>query len=261
MTSPTHAKSSPTGRYYEHPLTAERATSVTKCCGVLNKPALVNWAAKLVATYAVEHLNEWFRLGKSQATDLLKGEPNRVMRASGDLGSLVHGAVEAKVIGGPILPAVEEVCRAHLEHFAQFCADFEPVFICCEATLWSRQHGYAGTTDAFVSFNRPPAGLTAGDVVVLDYKTGSGVYPEAALQMSAYRYADFILLADGTEIPVPEVTAGAVLHLRPEGYQLVPVDTGPEVFELFLHCLALCEWVDGLSKRVIGPALCPPVLS
>jgi hypothetical protein len=128
--------------------------------------------------------------------------------------------------------------------FVQFIKDYKPIFLETEVTLFSRTHGYAGTADIFMQI---------GDkVYVADIKTGKGVWPEAALQMSAYRYADFIGRPDGREDRVPTCVGGLVLHLRPEGYTAIPVACGPNVFDTFLSALDVFRWnaIDG--EHTIG---------
>jgi hypothetical protein len=90
---------------------------------------------------------------------------------------------------------------------------------------------------------------------LLDMKTGKGVYPEVALQLAAYRNAEFIGLADGSEAEMPDVDACAVLHL-PEagGYELVDVRADADVFRTFLYVREVFRWQNEASKSVIlGP--------
>lgn len=93
--------------------------------------------------------------------------------------------------------------------------------------------------------------------LLLDHKTGSGVYPEVALQLAAYRHAQFMEAPDGSEHPVPEVDGGAVLHLRPDGYELVPVVCDEQVFSHFLWFREGFRWIEDVSKDVIGDPIRP----
>jgi hypothetical protein len=91
--------------------------------------------------------------------------------------------------------------------------------------------------------------------VLIDYKTGKGVYPDVALQLSSYRYAEFIGAPDGSEIPMPEVEACVVLHIPEQGeYELVEVEAGPEIFQAFLFVREVFRFMEETSKRVLlGP--------
>lgn len=82
--------------------------------------------------------------------------------------------------------------------------------------------------------------------------TKSGVHAEVALQLSAYERADYILLPDGTQVPIPSIDAAAVLHLRPEGWKLVPIQTSDDAFKTFLALKEVMAWDKTLSKAVVG---------
>jgi hypothetical protein len=137
----------------------------------------------------------------------------------------------------------------------------------------NEEEGYAGTLDYLLRSPLIAAALAAyfgcdvpADAVFCgDTKTGGeldvkGVYPEASLQMAAYRKARAAWLRDGTKVPMPATFwAGVVLHLRPEGYRLIPAVADDDVFAAFLTVKANAEWTSGLSKTVIRPALTLPV--
>lgn len=54
------------------------------------------------------------------------------------------------------------------------------------------------------------------------------------------------------QVPLPKMDAAAVLHLRPGGWNLVPVQTSDEAFTVFLALKEVMEWEKRLSKAVIG---------
>ena len=91
---------------------------------------------------------------------------------------------------------------------------------------------------------------------LIDNKTTrSGVHEEVAIQMAAYINADYILHADGTTSPLPEMSGAAVLHLRPEQTQLIPVSVKPELFDAFKALLAVWEYDKEAKRGVIGKAI------
>ncbi|NGZ99668.1 hypothetical protein G5V59_02740 [Nocardioides sp. W3-2-3] len=91
-----------------------------------------------------------------------------------------------------------------------------------------------------------------------------GVYPEAGLQMSAYRRAKVAWLRDGSRVPMPPTAqVGVVLHLRPEGYRLYPVRCGDTEYRYFRHAQMVDEWSSRIASAkapdpVIGKALVAP---
>ncbi len=85
----------------------------------------------------------------------------------------------------------------------------------------------------------------------------SGVFPDNALQLAAYRYADSYL--DGTPLkPMPQVDGCAVIHVRADGYSLVPLEAGPAEHRFFLYCRQLWRWQNEASKTVVGEEITAP---
>jgi hypothetical protein len=135
-----------------------------------------------------------------------------------------------------------------MDAFTLFVRDYEPEYLATEASVYSRKWHYAGTLDAIVKIDNR--------TLLLDAKTGKGVYPEVALQLAAYRYADFIGAPDGSEEPMYPVDGCAVLHLPAEGptYQLVDVRADEQIFKSFLYALEVFMWQEDYSKGVLlGP--------
>ncbi len=86
-----------------------------------------------------------------------------------------------------------------------------------------------------------------------DWKTTrSGVHAEVALQETAYKNADYIILPDGTKADIPHLDAGIVVHARPEGGQVVPARIDDSLFEIFLALRQIWEWDRETSKSVLG---------
>jgi hypothetical protein len=99
-------------------------------------------------------------------------------------------------------------------------------------------------------------------VVLLDVKTGNRVYPEVCLQLAAYAAADFIGDPDGTtEQPLPAIHAGAVLHLRPGGYQLLAIPISRAVLEAFLAALAVFRFTTDLAPTLLPTPRPRPALT
>src|SRR4029077_590070 len=107
----------------------------------------------------------------------------------------------------------------------------------------------------------------------LDFKTGSGVWIDFVLQLAAYRYAEFFVLAGdvddqgvAVEHPMPPVDATGIVHLRGDGsYELVPLEAGPEAFAVFGAAQQTAEFRQygdrSASDAWIDEALRPPELS
>jgi hypothetical protein len=212
--------------------------------GGVPAPFLVQWAAKAAAEYAIANLDRLALLPPGQAVREVKRAPWTARDAAADLGTAVHALIEAQATGRP-RPELPPEAGPLVAAFDQFTADHRPAWVASEATVFSRRYGYAGTLDAIAGLASRPG------LVLLDVKTGRGVYPEAALQLAAYAHAEFTGHPDGTEHPLPEVDGGAVLHLRPAGYQLIPVPVGQAVLEAFLAALAVFRWTTDLALNIL----------
>jgi hypothetical protein len=186
-----------------------------------------------------------------------------------------------------------------LAHFLQFVEEWQVTFEASEMVVANPEEKYAGTLDYLVRSpliveELVARGLLPADVprdvcLMGDTKTGGemctgdarcvelrpsvfkrdgcpqvlhtvkGVYPEAGLQMSAYRAASTAWLRDGTKVPMPEThPVGIVLHLRPEGYLVHPTVCDERVFRHFQHARVVAEWTTDTSKSVLGQALTTP---
>jgi hypothetical protein len=260
MTSPIHSQTIDGVRYYTSPTTQQKFVSVTSVLSTLDKPALRYWVGKQVAQYAVDERNLWLPIAEKDpkaAFDMIKGAPWRKTENSAALGSAVHAAVEARILGGdPDPEKVAEEVRPFVKSFLEFERMFQPEWEMSEATVLSYKHGYAGTIDAIATFNKPELGLVGR--YLIDWKTGaSGPYPEAALQLSAYRHADVVLLPNGTEQPLPETDGAIVVKVRPRSYEVVPADVTESTFKFFRHIQVAWKWQHEASKDVLGRPIRP----
>jgi hypothetical protein len=192
------------------------------------------------------------------AIDWLKQSPYRERDRKADIGTAVHEVVEAYVKRRPV-PTPIGGTEGYVAAFQQFLEDWKPRYELAEASVYNRKLHYAGTLDAICEIDGlGELGKTAK--IMLDYKTtGAGVYPEAALQLSAYRFAEFIGMPDGTEAPMPAVDGCAVVWLKPEGeYALVPVIADERTFTSFRYVQETFRWAEEISKGVIGQPLPAP---
>lgn len=238
-------------RYYVSPETGAKAPGVTSIIDMLPKPFLKFWASKVVAEQAVNNLGEIvgiaMRGDRDGAIDYLKRSPDRVTKAAADTGSEAHDYFE-RMAKGETVGRVHPDLRPYVDHFDAFLQEFSPEIVFTEETVWSEAHDYAGSFDAFAQIN--------GESVWLDWKTTrSGIHAEVALQLAAYRHSDYIIRPDGSRVPLPKADGGAVLHVRPEGWSLVPVNCGPKSFEFFLHLREIFRWEKEVKETVIGDPL------
>ena len=237
-------------RFYVSPESGEKVPGVTSVLGMLPKDFLRYWGQKLVAEAAVEELGTLVSMvlrDPSAAVDHLKKAPDRFTRKASDIGTAAHDYFERQARGesiGRVHPDLEPFVR----HFDDFLQTVQPEYHFMEETVWSDTHAYAGRFDAFATIQ--------GERVWLDNKTTrSGVHAEVGLQLAAYRYADNIIAEDGARTPMPEADGGAVVHVRPEGWSLVPVRCDEDAFGVFLTLRDVFRYEKEFKSTIIGRAL------
>ncbi|WP_017614171.1 hypothetical protein [Nocardiopsis salina] len=255
--------------YYRCHVTGEYLRSVTTILGKGSpKEALVHWAGNLVAETALDSLPYLVRSSRrvqerEEAYDWLRRAHTRKKDERADLGSAVHSLIEAHVLGAPVPEEIENnpELRPFLTHFHRFVDEFAVTFEASEMVVANYSESYAGTLDYLL---RSPY-VAGGALLMGDTKTGGeldvkGVYPEAGVQMAAYANAEFGWLRDGSRVPFPNDVhdVGVVLHLRPEGYRLIPVRCGRDVFDAFRHVRHVADFHTDLAPHVVGDALTPP---
>jgi hypothetical protein len=247
MTAPALAVMTDAGRVYRHPATGEEVPSVTTIIGGgVPKPALVGWAAKQAAEYAVANWDTLGSLGVADRVTQIKGAHERTSGTAAGLGDAVHDATDALCSGRPI-PDAEGAVKPFMAQFGKFLDERKPEFLMTEVTVWNRTYGYAGTFDWLA---RMGGWLTLGDT-----KTGKNVWPEVGLQLAALSHAEFILRPDGTEEPMPEAELLGVLHLRPRSWALIPVSRSEQCWQAFLAAKRITDWTRTVAPDVLGARL------
>lgn len=259
--SPPLAHQTKNGRYYSHPVTGVLVPSVTTVLdnGIPKQDVLVGWTAKKTALYAIENAPgiakaiaaadgnaaELDRIYKKIRDARFAPRPGQTRPAT-QLGSDVHAACEAILLGDN--PETDDEVGLYVQSFVRFLQERKPQVEVAECTVWSHRRQYAGTCDLICRLPDTPG------TTIIDYKTG-GIYAEVALQLSAYAWADCIILRDGTELEMPKIDYGAVLDLKPEGYRLLPVAIDEEQLKVFLYARAVAYWKAEVAPTVIGNPL------
>jgi len=245
------------GKNHYYKLDGERADGVTTLIGKgTPKPALPYWAAKVVAEKVADAHEDYLwalrQEGRDAMVNQLKRAPWEQRDAAAVRGTEVHGFAEKLVSGEPV--DVPDPLAGLVEQCAHFLDDWgvEPVLM--ERVVASRQWMYAGTFDLI-------ADVRDGRRVLFDYKTAaSGVWGETALQLAAYRNAETYLGTDDvTEVPVREIGIEQCMAVwvRHDEYQVLPVESGEEVFRTFLHVAHVARQMDRMRAWIGAPQAAP----
>jgi len=236
----------------------ERFPSVTTIIKQLDKPALPRWASRSVAEYVAaycERVTEekllWPEIKAHLSNvDKIKNVPWDYAEQRRDLGSNLHDLAERYVGGSVIDPRVfGSDIRPYVESFLKFQEEFGPEYLAMECGVFNRTHNYAGTLDCIVSLPKFGPVLWVGD-----YKVSKDTWPEHRLQLAALAHAEFIGLADGTEIEMPKVERGFNLLIGDAGYRLMEWPIGDHEFDAFLHLRGLRDFTtDGIKPVEVKP--------
>lgn len=244
---------------------SEPLWSVTTLIRAIDKPAIPYWAARGVATTAIQHRQyldaDVQRFGEREAIYQLSQAPWRQRSRAGEIGTAVHALIDAHVRGAE-LPPVPEDLRAEVEprfeQFHRFLAEYRPTFHGAEMTVYNPEHGWAGTLDELAEIGTRGLGLIDVKCTNAGRDGEPGVYAEHGLQCAAYRHGRWIVPVRGAwaePVPMPELAWGAVLWLATDRFALVEVDVSAETYRAFRIAAELWRWTDGPGKRaVLGEA-------
>lgn len=219
----------------------------------LPKRALTRWAARSVAEYVAdqpEHVETLRDMGRNSMVAALAQVPWTQRDRAAVRGTDVHALAERLVAGDEV--EVPEHLAGHVESYTRWLDEWEPTPVLTECPVGHRAHWWAGTLDGVVEMD--------GARWLVDIKTGKGVYAEHALQLATYASAEFAVV-DGEEVPLPAIDHLAVLHLRADGYDLVPVADKPgereEAYKAFRHIAWLAQRTDRLDSYIGQPVPVP----
>lgn len=252
---------------------ADGVTTLIK--GGRPNPALVGWSAREVAEYVADNLDTVYAMagmGRDSIVAALRAIPNTVRNNAATRGTQVHKLGEQ--LAADLAVEVPEELEGHVDSYVQFLDEWQVRPVLVEGVVGSRTWGYAGTTDLVADVTTPgpmlvadfpwlgadiPTGTTLRGI--FDPKTSrTGIFPDVAYQLAGYRYADSYVDAVGDEHPMADldIRFGAAVHVRADGYDLVPVDCGPETFKTFTYLATVARRVDG-DKALIGAPVYPEV--
>lgn len=245
--------------------------SVTTILKVIDKPALVNWAANLERESCVEAARVVFErlAGRKVSSTTFEAallteltsvkQHHRELEKASAIGTLTHGRIEWELrtqlgqkpkkefrLPEQIVDPQSGEISEHPAHIAYRSykawrdeAQLKPLAI--EQRVFSRKYKFAGTLDLYCE--------AYGALTVLDWKTGKGIYDESSLQNAAYRHAWIEM--EQAEAPI----AGLVVRLpkQPDdpGFEtkVIPWSEQEPLMVAFRAAKYLSDWTDANYKR------------
>lgn len=211
-----------------------KVPSVTTICGVINKPALVNWAINSTldvckgaiapgVEYAEAYLEAVWQAAKDASATLKRDAAKR--------GTARHKELELQFKEGVGLSdeSWPETSRRWLESLR-----FEAI----ERRIFSRRYRYSGTCDGIARID--------GQLILIDWKTGKNIYPEYRLQTAAY------VAAYEEEFPSQKIEGRYLVRIGEDGSiepHYFPRSTLRKDFAAFLGAKALFDRVQQIERE------------
>lgn len=295
MTSPKYAVDTDHGRYYQHPNYPDRQfVSITNVLDSIAKPALVPAAVKITAETAAQMLPQLVASAlireckpKRVADECtrctpcvikaIKRQHKNVWEHAADTGTLVHRHSEAHLTGEELAVTDEEyaLVQPFIDQYLRFLSDFEVDITkhieAAELTVATPHLGLAGTLDVMAWLRLD--GYTEGKVKqlpegeralwVYDIKSSltkpaDTIYESHPLQLAAQRHGKECWLPDGSIRPMPRgITGAAILNLRTDSYEFIPVPSGDAEWTAYQGFLAGTKWLHtdpAKGLRPVGPS-------
>lgn len=250
------------GRWHSYRVDGHKVPGVTKITGHFKSGGLAEYPGKACAEYAVNHWETLTAMGPADRLKALYGAQWADRDAAAGRGTEVH-ALGARLAAGEDVGAdVPEELSAHVDSYRDFLDKLEPRLAAPpELLIGNRAVRYCGTLDLIADLGPVP---WDGEIIpparwLLDVKTArSGIFGETALQCCAYANAEVFIAEDGSERPMSWLgveRCGAV-HVRRDGWDLFPLDTGPAVWAYFRYLAWLYHQEDA-RKDWVGSAAGP----
>lgn len=253
MSQPINAQTDDKGlRYYE--FNGQKLLSVTSYRRVLGLGfGLHNWVIKQVVDAAV--MTDRGPLGDDEYRRSLWKAARAKRDAAANLGTAVHEAAEVglRAVSLPKDVRPEDV-EPFLNQFHLAMNELGFKTLLSEAQVFNLTLAYAGSLDLVVEATKdlPKYGISKGDRIVVDLKTGKGIYNDHALQLGMYFGAEFVggydpfddkdvIYPDQTDILNSVVSTG-VLHLRPDEWEYVPIPITDELAAACVDLTRIATW-------------------
>lgn len=191
----------------------------------------------------------------------------RDLAEAGAKGTDVHRFAQ-RLIGGEEVIVPKHI-EGHVLSYVKFLEEWQPEDVLVEFVVVNRRWKYMGRGDLIATFdgnwsNGPWEGQPIGTGLI-DIKTArSGIFAEVALQLAGYKNGETLLHDDMTEEPMPHIDWVGALHVRADGYDLIPMDVGEDEFRIFLYIKEVGEWLDwkeGAASTVRLDSALPPARS
>ena len=221
-----------------------------------SKEGLKWWAAKLAAQWCLIHLDELDIVGEDRWVDAARREHDVQSKAAMQRGTQLHSVAERLIYGHEVPPVDPDTGEEYPDDVLRMGAQVarfmdryqvEPVLV--EAPVFHEKLRYAGKPDLCADL--------LGDRWLIDYKTGTSIWPDVALQTCAYAKATHVQLGE-RDVPMAQVTRTGCLWVRPDGFQLIPLKFDSHVWQAFQASLRASKFWYQKPEDILGAAIPMP---
>jgi len=217
----------------------EKITSVTTVLNVINKPALVAWAARMATEHVIENIIPGHSYDEVELNTIFEGAKKahwQKKTTAGDIGTLVHNWIENYINGeNPGMP-VNEMLNDAVSKFLDWVKENDVKFLKAEEPVFSRKYRYAGIIDFICTIN--------GKLYIGDIKTSKGIYPEYLLQTAAYRYAR------SEEYPTEEYVGQVIVRCGKDGSFETAVVEDEELYKEMVIAFLSAQRLQGTLNKL-----------
>ena len=263
MTGPlTAVKDSKGNRVYKWPdgkggvIDLISVSTIVRC---LPAEKLIGWAAREAANAAVDRYEDWKDLSEADAKAWLASRYEETRDTAGNRGTNIHNAIADRLTTGFVRPITEKNAwwEEGNSNYVDAAFDFmdkhflKPTIPGVEVELAHPSLGYSGTADLVC---RDALGVRW----LIDWKTGSRIYPKDGLQLLAYsRATERLAVEDGrlvgkpvrfTEEPQLEMR---IVHLRSDrtwrAYKPIETDLAWNTFRALIQ---VKRWEMAVGSRI-----------
>ena len=168
-------------RYF---LDGKPMTGVTTILGVIAKPALIQWSARMAAEYVLENLKSMDDLEVvcEEAKRAHTKKKDEAAQKGTDVHALIEEIVKNAIETNSGVLTIENHENEQVQKFIDWANENDVKFLESENQVYSEKHFYAGTYDLLLEMG--------GRRYIGDIKTSNGIYGrEFFAQMAAYRLA------------------------------------------------------------------------
>jgi len=165
-------------------------------------------------------------------------ESQRIKSEAGERGTRIHTACDLLEDGVELNRAdysLEEWWK--ISTFVTWYNEYQPELIAKELQVFSKKGGYAGRLDRLYRI--------AGEVTILDFKSGSGIHDHFPLQFASYAQA----VEENTDIEIAQTAALQLGASNKNGYRFVIYPDWRDHYKVFENVRAVWQYEYFDSKK------------